>query len=536
MTELLQDYVAAQAERRGTAAALRMGQQRLTYAELDAASNQLARLLVRVGCRRGDRVCLLAAKSPEAIIGMLAALKAGCAYVPIDTASPAARVGRIVRAAQPAAALVLSSAEGLVSELLDMGLIDAKLPIGALDERNHGRSGLAHAFGPPDAVQESSDALPRRGSVRDPAHLLFTSGSTGEPKGVVIAHANVTAFVRWAIAYFGTGSTDRISGHPPLHFDLSTFDVYGTFRAGAELYLVPPSALLPAQLAEFISANRLTQWFSVPSTMTYMAKFGAVPPDGFPSLERVLWCGEVLPTAVLVHWMKRVRQARFTNLYGPTEATIASSYYTVPVIPDDPAKPIPIGTACDSEEVLTLDEHGHLTGDDEIGEIYIGGGGLSSGYWRDERKTRDAFVPDPRPGRPGDRLYRTGDLGRRNREGLLHFLGRTDSQIKSRGYRIELGEIEAALNAICAVAESAVVAVESGGFEGASICCAFAPTAGTPLTPVRLRTALSATIPGYMLPSRWKVMDKLPKNVNGKIDRRRLREMFSAEDAPSVDR
>jgi amino acid adenylation domain-containing protein len=529
LSDLLQDFVGTQVQRRGEAPALRMGHQRFTYAELESASNRLARLLIRVGVRRGDRVCLLAPKSCEAIIGMLGVLKAGGAYVPIDTVSPVARAARIVEAAQPAAALVLEPAADLTAELLNAGALDAKVPVGALAGEIPGGSRLAYSFGPAEIASEHSDAPPRVGAPQDPAHLLFTSGSTGQPKGVVITHANVIPFLRWALAYFEMRPTDRVSGHPPLHFDLSTFDIYGTFGAGAELHLVPPSVFLPAHFAEFISANRLTQWFSVPSAMTYMAKFGAVPDDGFPSLERVLWCGEVLPTAVLVHWMKRVPQARFTNLYGPTETTIASSHYTLPAIPSDESKPIPIGTACEGEELAMFDERGKLAAEGEVGEIYIGGAGVSPGYWRDSQKTADAFVPDPRPHRGSQRLYRTGDLGCRSADGLIYFLGRKDSQIKSRGYRIELGEIEAALNAVPEVAECAVVGIESDGFEGTSICCAFASAAGTRVMPVHLRAALGASLPVYMLPSRWKMMDALPKNVNGKIDRRGLREMFSQE-------
>jgi amino acid adenylation domain-containing protein len=399
--------------------------------------------------------------------------------------------------------------------------------VGALDAASWTDCPIACAFGPQHVAAQSADAPSRIGAPDDAAHLLFTSGSTGDPKGVVITHAAVCAFVEWAVRYFGTRPGDRISGHPPLHFDLSTFDIYATFRAGAELHLVPPSTLLPRQLADFIVARELTQWFCVPSTMTYMVKGGAVPDHGFPTLERVIWCGEVLPTPVLVYWMTRARQARFTNLYGPTEATIASSYYTVPGIPQDEAEPIPIGSACDGEELVVLNERREAVPHGESGELYIGGAGLSPGYWRDEEKTRAAFVSDPRPGRGGGRLYRTGDLARVGSHGLHYFLGRSDSQIKSRGYRIELGEIEAALNPMPELAECAVVGVESDGFEGTLICCAFAPVGAATVKPATLRRALSATLPAYMLPSRWMSMEALPKNVNGKIDRRRLRELFT---------
>jgi acyl-coenzyme A synthetase/AMP-(fatty) acid ligase len=237
----------------------------------------------------------------------------------------------------------------------------------------------------------------------------------------------------------------------------------------------------------------------------------------------------VLPTPILVHWMKRVPHATYTNLYGPTEATIASSYYAVPELPASETDPIPIGVACEGEELLVLDAELQPVELGEVGDLYIAGVGLSPGYWRDEEKTAAAFLPDPRDLQR--RIYKTGDLARMTPDGLFHFLGRADSQIKSRGYRIELGEIEAALSSLTELAESAVVGVDVGGFEGTAICCAYAAAEGESIQPADVRKRLQALLPTYMLPSRWHVLDVLPKNVNGKIDRRRLREHFEQEAA-----
>ena len=480
------------------------------------------------GLQQGDRVCLVTEKSTAALIAMHAVLRAGGIYVPLDLASPAPRITLILEASKPRILLASCSAGALLGELGQTGAIRSETILGSLDADPLDVEEPPCRFALGDAEAFSDEPLAPASRPEQPAHLLFTSGSTGVPKGVAITHANVTAFVEWATSYFGMTHTDRNSSHPPLHFDLSTFDIYGTFAVGAELHLVPAELnQLPTRLASFIDERELTQWFAVPSLLSYMAKFDVVPPDGFPSLRRVLWCGEVLPTKTLIYWMQRVRQARYTNLYGPTEATIASSYYTVPDCPSDETEPIPIGIACDGEELLVLDDEMKPSPRGETGMLYIGGVGLSPGYWEDEEKTRAAFVPDPRDASGSGRIYRTGDLARMDEQGIAHFLGRADTQIKSRGYRIELGEIETHLAALSELSECAVVAFESEGFEGLAIGCAYAPSAGADVDPAKLKAVLGQTLPRYMIPTDWRSFEELPKNVNGKIDRAGLRELFA---------
>jgi amino acid adenylation domain-containing protein len=534
VTALLQDLVTDRAARAPDRTALVMEESRLTYGDLESSSNRLARMLQQVGCRRRDRVCLFLPKSPAAIVSMLATLKADCAYVPIDIASPSARVARVVESADPRLILVAEEATGLVGELHAAGAFQPDRPIGVVGDWTP-ESAFAPTFTDADWASLDAEPLARANGRDDVAHLLFTSGSTGIPKGVMITHDNVLQFVEWAISHFGTREGDRISGHPPLHFDLSTFDIYGTFLAGAELHLVPASYnLLPTKLGDLIRSAELTQWFSVPSTMAHMVKFGVVEPgaderSAFPSLERVIWCGEVLPTPVLISWMRAIPQATFTNLYGPTEATIASSYYAVPEPPPSETAEIPIGTPCAGEELLVLDEELRPVPAGETGDLFIAGVGLSPGYWRDDEKTQAAFLPDPRAPESGGRIYRTGDLARLGGDGYVYFLGRADSQIKSRGFRIELGEIEVALNTIEEVSECAVVGVDTSGFEGKAICCAFAAADGATIELTALRRRLRKLVPAYMIPAHWIELDELPKNVNGKIDRRHLADLFAEQ-------
>jgi amino acid adenylation domain-containing protein len=527
MISLLQDYASEQATRRPDAAALVFKAERMTYAELERASNRLANLLREAGVRRGDRVCLLTPKSPRAVVAMHGVLKAGAIYVPLDPGSPAARLEKMIAACDDR--WILGS--GTVARTLD-----------ALFDNEH--FAARHALGwlgagdPPGAVTPRycwddlaalPDTLPPTVSTtRDAAHILFTSGSTGMPKGVVITHENVRRFVDWAVAYFGTTSSDRISGHPPLHFDLSTFDIFGTMAAGAELHLVPPELnLLPNLIADFIRSTGLTQWFSVPTTLNLMAKLDVVRHDDFPALRRMLWCGERLPTPSLIYMMRRLPHVSFTNLYGPTETTIASSYYTVRSCPESPDHEIPIGAACAGEELLVLDDQLRRVAPGRTGDLYIGGAGLSPGYWRDDDKTALAFRRRPGARNPDDRIYRTGDLAKVGADGFVRYVGRADFQIKSRGYRIDAGEIETALHALGTLRECAVVGVASDDGDGTAICCAYVADDATTTTAALLRDALRRSLPAYMLPSRWLTFDTLPKTSNGKIDRRRLQECFA---------
>lgn len=525
MDRLLQSWVTEQAETRPDAVAIVSGTDLLTYAQLETSSNQLARLLLNAGCKKGDRVCILMPKSAEAIVSMIGILKAGCVHVPIDTATPAARIRHIFDSCENRWTLAAGDVTPLLDELMSDDALRSRSSVGWLDSNAGAGTNFAPAFSRSDLEAASPEPVPQHCSPDDGSHILFTSGSTGVPKGVVITHSNVSTFVSWALKHYGIDHTDRFSGHTPFHFDLSTFDIFGTITAGAQLHLVPSdTAILPPKLAEFIRTSQLTQWFSVPSVLNYMAKFNSVKQDDFPHLRRVLWCGEVLPTPALIYWMERLPKVRFSNLYGPTEATIASSYYDVTECPTDPKSQIPIGTPCDGEELLVLDEQLAPLPIKEIGALYISGKGLSPGYWRDPAKTAAAFVTDKKDS--SRRLYRTGDLAWRDEQGLVYFVGRADTQIKVRGYRIELGEIETAMNSMGKLQECAVVAIPTDNFGGYMICCAYVARAGEDVTVVQLRDHLKKLVPNYMLPARWLAYDALPKNANGKIDRPRLKDSF----------
>ena len=536
MDRLLQSWVTQQAEVWPNEAAIVSGGDKLTYGQLEMASNQLAHLLRDAGCQDGDRVCILMPKSAEAIVSMIGILKAGCLHVPIDVATPAARIRHIFDSCENHFIVAGGRVVPLLDELMSDETLRSRTTIIWLDNLSAHTNAPAPesanfkiAFSTGDLQTAPSTPLPQNRAASDGSHILFTSGSTGVPKGVVITHTNVSTFVGWALKHYGIDHTDRFSGHTPFHFDLSTFDIFGSITAGAQLHLVPSeTVLLPPKLTEFIRTSRLTQWFSVPSVLNYMAKFNSVQQNDFPDLRRVLWCGEVLPTPALIYWMQKLPKVHFSNLYGPTEATIASSYYDVTTCPTDPKSQIPIGTPCAGEDLLVLNDKLEPVAVRQIGDLFITGVGLSPGYWRDPDKTAAAFIQDPHD--PARKLYRTGDLAYRDEQGLVYFVGRADTQIKVRGYRIELGEIETALNSMGKLQECAVVAIPTDNFGGYMICAAYVVRPGEETTLGELREHLKKLVPNYMMPARWTAYQALPKNANGKIDRPRLKAAFAGNE------
>ena len=526
MRDRLQDWLTGQAERRPEAVAVVFQGRPTTYGALEEASNRLARALQAAGCTRGDRVGLLLPKSPRALIGMFGALKADCIYVPIDVACPLQRIERILEQCECRCLLAEQSTAAMLYELTASGMAGSARVIW-MDGGAGVRRALDAPFFWPDVETFSGLPLDSRNTPADAAHILFTSGSTGTPKGVVITHSNVIHFVRWAVGYFGMNPEDRISGHPPLHFDLSTFDIYGTIAAGAQIHLAPPElSLIPHRLADFIRDSALTQWFSVPSALLPIAKLDVLRQNDFPALRRLLWCGEKFPAPALIYWMRRLPHVTFVNLYGPTETTIASSYYRVPQCPANEGAEIPIGAACDGELLLVLDERLQPAAPGEIGDLYIGGSGLSPGYWKDPAKTAQVFRQNPFSPDPSDRIYKTGDLARIGSDGMIYLVGRSDSQIKSRGFRIELGEIETAIHAAPGVQDAAVVALDSTGADGVAICCAYVPAPGYELPPAALKREVARALPHYMIPVRWMLLGDMPHNGNGKIDRALVKDRF----------
>jgi amino acid adenylation domain-containing protein len=519
VTTRLHDLLAASADRDPERIAIVDGARNIAYAELDERANQLANLLVRLGVAPGDRVGLYLDKSIEAIVGLFGVLKAGAAYVPLDPDAPVRRLAYIARNCDVACLLTGGEKAAVWEELLAHGAPVQSVVV--LNDHVAERDAVApnvRLLGSDALDVEASTTSSSRTSPAALAYLLYTSGSTGNPKGVALSHANALAFVTWAIECFDVSAGDRLSSHAPLHFDLSIFDIFAAAGAGAATVLVPREAsLFPVELSRFLDRTAITVWYSVPSVLTALVLRGGLKGGEFPKLRAVLFAGEVFPTPHLRRLMALLPHARFDNLYGPTETNVCT-YYPVPPLRPDRDEPIPIGKAIIDVTLVILTDDGRVAERGEVGELYVAGPTVMQGYWRDLERTAEVLVENFLGDRAGP-FYRTGDLVQEAADGNLLFLGRRDTQVKSRGYRIELGEVEAALYAHPAVAECAVTAIPDD--DVTNRLRAFV-VVRDPVGTGELVRSCTERIPHYMLPDSFEFCTALPKTSTGKIDRRRL--------------
>jgi amino acid adenylation domain-containing protein len=506
--------VCSQAQQRPWATAIVDVEGSHTYGALDRLSNQIARSLVDQGVRRGDRVCLLVPKTGWGIASIVAVMKAGAVYVPLDPFGPLVRSARIVEMCAPCALLA------------EAGLVDLATSIKARVQVSLQPS--VTCLEVPSGAESDGDVSVASRS-EDLAYILFTSGSTGTPKGVPITHLSFMRHLLWANSQFQLGPEDRISGHSPLHFDMSGWDIFGALGSGATLCPVPPDVgLLPNLTAEFIRQRCITQLFAVPSALVSMTVEGIIKQGDFEHLRRLIWCGEVFPNKALRHWMQRLPHVTFVNTYGPTEATIFCTYHVVDACPSEGDLPVPIGRPIPGMRAMVVDDGRREVRAGVVGELCVAGTGLSPGYWRESDRTGKAFGPIPAD--PAERWYRTGDLVHVDEHGVLHFHGRNDRQIKCRGHRIELDEVAVSLARVRGIVECAVVAVHTDEWVGTVICAAYVLERKQSLLPAALRTELATLIPRYMLPTRWRELESLPRGPNGKVDLRQLERSFGADD------
>lgn len=496
----------------------------LTYSELDLKSGQLSQSLARWGVKAGDRVGIMLENSIESIVSLFGILKAGAAYVPIDPLAPSARIGHIVNNCE--IKVLVTSTEHAAKNILNTHDSSSLQIILLVDQ---GANQLRGQFKGleiyslemlPSYVFE--DALSLGISDTSPAYILHTSGSSGMPKGVVITHQNSLAFVDMAADFFAISDDDRLASHAPLHFDLSVFDIFVAVRAGATIVLVPANlAVFPIKLSQFISDAKVTVWNSVASVLSLLAGRGGISAYPFDALRLVLFSGDTLPVKYLRVVKGCFSNARFFNIYGQTEAN-SSTFYPIGMIPPGGDWKIPIGKPFPNFDVFALDENNtSVTRPGEIGELYINSSTVALGYWRDENKTSESFVFDPRSKLSMGKVYKTGDLVRVESNGDYVFVGRKDRQIKSRGYRIQLDEIESILKNHPSVKETAVIAIPDE-LVGCRLSAYVSPVEDIKLTDMDIFDHCSMFLPEYMIPENIEFRDSLPRTATGKIDRNLL--------------
>lgn len=435
-------------------------------------------------------VMVLMDKSPDCLCAMLGAVCAGCFYTPLDASMPPARIRLVADTLRPAAIVY----EERYAELA----------------RSVAGSALLCRY---DAIPREVNAalLEKRRAAHidtDLLYVLFTSGSTGVPKGVSITHRSVIDLVEWACGALRLPMGVRFGSQAPFYFDNSVLDIYCVMRMRGSLHLIPRmDFMFPARLMERLTREKIDTVFWVPSALTALAGAEVLTPGCLPALKRVFFCGEVMPCATLNRWRAALPRADYVNMYGPTEITDVCTWYRVDRAFADTDN-LPIGYPCANTRISLID-----------GEICVSGTCLSLGYYNAPDKTAAAFVHNPLRPQISELMYRTGDLGAYNDRGELMFLGRRDSQIKRSGYRIELGEIE------CALSAAEGVTLACCYFDGERIVAAYAGTADEKA----LKKALRQALPKYMLPDLLLHREALPRTGSGKVDRLTLRQEVEHE-------
>ncbi|WP_255342603.1 non-ribosomal peptide synthase/polyketide synthase [Nocardia sp. CNY236] len=489
----------AQVARTPEAVALVAGTRTVTYREFGARVNHLARVLIGRGVGPETVVALAMPRSVDLLVAMYAVVTAGGAYVPLDPAHPAGRTERVLSAASPQ--VVLTSARAPMSAatvsnnsvVLDISTVDAM----AADR----------------PVRDDERLAPL--SSANTAYVVFTSGSTGVPKGVAVPHAAIAHQLDWMQSEYPLGADDAVLLMTSAAFDLSLWEFWWAPRAGARIVLAPHDAQRdPAGLLDVVRAAQVTTLTAVPSLLAMVAEASGsrrLP----PSLRRLLVIGEPLPSPT-VQRIEALTTARIDNLYGPTEAAVSVTRFRTTGA--TPHALVPIGTPESGNQVYVLDDRLHPVPTGVTGELYLGGAQLARGYHGATGLTSERFVANPF-GVPGTRLYRTGDMVRWGADGNLEYVERRDFQVKVRGYRIELAEIEHALRAQPGVGEAIVVAHDEHG-ENAVLVGYF--TAVEQLDPADVRGALADTLPSYMVPAVLRRLESLPLTPNGKVDRAAL--------------
>ncbi|MDP4181573.1 MAG: amino acid adenylation domain-containing protein [Bacillota bacterium] len=508
------------------------GERRITYRELDKNSTLLANMLIKMGLLEKEVVAVYINKSIESIVAFLGVLKAGGAYIPIDgNYSPHARIKTILDISETRFVIAKSKDwKGFINTDNDADqfahlnvILTDTLPISRKSMGNIELIDLGESCVYTDSNLNMENVDRDTASIsEDLAYILYTSGSTGAPKGVMLSHLNALTFINWSVSYFNTTCEDIFSSHAPFHFDLSVFDIYAAIASGGCINLIPfQTGQNPRLLFDWIINNKVTYWYSVPSVWISIINYANPDFSRLNELKNILFAGEEFPSMYLKKLMDLYPSANYFNLYGPTETNVCT-VYNVKALDVCKNEPIPIGEACANTEIVVINEKNEIARVGEEGELFVRGATVTRGYYKNHEKTQSVFITSPFKHHHGEMLYRTGDLVLKLDEKNYRFIGRIDNMVKISGFRIELQEIVSTILKFELVEEAAVKAIYNEE-RGSKVLHAFITVkAGQKCSVLKLKEHCSEKLPYYMIPEVFIIIDEMPRNANGKIDSKKL--------------
>ncbi|MDH3694253.1 MAG: amino acid adenylation domain-containing protein [Gammaproteobacteria bacterium] len=510
---LLHQTIALHAERDPDATAFRFQDESISYAGLYEQASRLSSVLYQLNIQPGDRVGIFVFKSLHTAISVYGILSAGAVYVPLDPLMPESRLTRII---------CDCNLEVIISErsrlpILRKAAANARRLRAVIGVENSGDEFEGITWSDVSS-QPASHTRPVSVVEEDLAYIMYTSGSTGVPKGLMHTHKSGLSYAKQSAHTYGLSPSDRLGNHAPLHFDMSTMEYLAAPLVGATTIIVPEDhTKIPVSLAQLIENEKLTIWYSVPFALIQLLLHGLLHERNLSSLRWIIYGGEPFPTKYLKELMVLFSNARFSNSYGPAEVN-QCTFYHIPATENYSDDSVPIGKPWGNTQVLVVDEQDNTVAPGETGELLVRSPTMMLGYWGQQEMTaRSVFIDCDKYG-VEKKFYRTGDLVCARPDGELLFMGRKDRQIKSRGYRIELDEIESALYRCDGVQEAAAYGVD--GTDGSqSIESAVILKNGANLNSSTLKKLISAHLPTYALPQRITIMSEFPRTGSNKIDR-----------------